>query len=190
MGYMMTHPGKKLSFMGNEFGQFREWAFEESLEWFMLDYDMHARLQLYTSELNHFYLRTPALWQIDGSWDGFKWIDADNNDQSVISYRRIGSDGKEVVVLINFTPVAYEDYRLGVPFAGTYREVFNSDNERYGGSGVINTVDRRSESVPWQGLDNSIVLRVPPLGITVLHCAPTFLFKKRKVGKRKTLQQS
>ena len=188
MGYMMTHPGKKLSFMGNEFGQFREWAYEESLEWFMLDYESHARLQLYTSELNHFYLRTPSLWQIDTSWEGFQWIDADNAEQSVISYRRIGSDGKEVIVLINFTPVVYEDYRLGVPFAGTYREEFNSDNERYGGSGVINTQDRRSESVPMHGHKNSICLRVPPLGMTVLRCVRrlTFSFKKEKVSKKKT----
>lgn len=168
MGYMMTHPGKKLMFMGGEIGQFREWDYEGSIEWFLLDYDAHARLQLYTAELNRLYLETPALWQIDGSWDGFKWIDADNKDQSILSYRRIDTEGRELVVLINFTPVVYEDFRLGVPKAGTYKEIFNSDAEKYGGSGVINTAYRRSESISWNGLDNSIQLRVPPLGISIL----------------------
>jgi 1,4-alpha-glucan branching enzyme len=171
MGYMMTHPGKKLMFMGGEIGQFREWDYEGQIEWFLLDYDSHAKIQRFCAELNHLYLKTPALWQIDGSWDGFKWIDADNRDQSILSYRRIDKDGKEVVVLINFTPVTYEDYRLGVPVAGEYRELINSDDERYGGSGVVNTGALKSEKIPWNGLDNSIRLRVPPLAVTILRCA-------------------
>ena len=171
MGYMMTHPGKKLMFMGGEIGQFREWDYEGQIEWFLLNYESHAKLQRFSAELNHLYLKTPALWQIDGSWDGFRWIDADNREQSIISYRRIDNDGKEVIVLINFTPVVYEDYRLGVPEAGIYRELLNSDDERYGGSGVINEGNIKSESKPWNGLDNSIRLRVPPLGVTILRCA-------------------
>lgn len=170
MGYMMTHPGKKLMFMGCEIGQFREWDYEGAIEWFLLDYESHARLQLYIAELNHLYLSTPALWQIDNSWDGFKWIDADNGEQSIISYRRIDADGKEVLILINFTPVVYENFRLGVPTDGIYKEIFNSDSEKYGGSGVVNIGTEKSEAVPWNGLDNSVVIRVPPLGMTVLKC--------------------
>ena len=136
----------------------------------MLDYEAHARLQLSTAELNHLYLKTPPLWEIDDGWNGFQWIDADNSDRSIFSYRRIGKDGKEVIVIVNFTPVVYEGFRIGVPFAGTYREIFNSDDERYGGSGVINTTDRKSERVECNGHESSIMLRVPPLGITVLKC--------------------
>ncbi|MBE6577140.1 MAG: 1,4-alpha-glucan branching protein GlgB [Ruminococcaceae bacterium] len=171
MGYMMTHPGKKLMFMGGEIGQFREWDYEGQIEWFLLDYDAHAKIQRFSAELNQLYLKTPALWQRDGGWDGFQWIDADNRDQSIISYRRIDNDGKEVIVLINFTPVTYEDYRIGVPEAGLYREILNSDDERYGGSGVVNTGNLKSESVPWNGLGNSIRMRVPPLAVTILKCA-------------------
>ncbi len=186
MGYMMTHPGKKLMFMGGEIGQFREWDYEGSVEWFLLDYNSHARLQLYTAELNGLYLERPELWQVDGSWDGFKWIDADNSDQSILSYRRIDAEGNELVIIINFTPVAYENFRIGVPMAGTYKEIFNSDAEKYGGSGVINTVDRKSEKIEWNGLGDSIVLRVPPLGMTVLRLTE----EKKRGEKERTKNKS
>ena len=185
MGYMMTHPGKKLMFMGGEIGQFREWDYEGQIEWFLLDYDLHARLQRYVAELNHLYLRSPALWQIDGSWDGFRWIDADNRDASVLSYRRIALDGKELIVLINFTPVVYEDFRVGVPEGGNYKEIFNSDDERFGGSGVVNTVARPAEDIPCNGLDYSVNLRIPPLGITVLQRESPRIPKKERVEKKK-----
>jgi 1,4-alpha-glucan branching enzyme len=171
MGYMMTHPGKKLMFMGGEIGQFREWDYEGQIEWFLLNYEAHAKIQRFSAELNHLYLKTPALWQIDGSWDGFKWIEADNRDQSILTYRRIDAAGKEVIVLINFTPVTYEDYRIGVPEAGTYKELISSDDTRYGGSGVVNDGTLKSDAVPWNGLENSVRLRVPPLGVTILKCA-------------------
>ena len=170
MGYMMTHPGKKLMFMGGEIGQFREWDYEGQIEWFLLDYDSHAKLQRYVSELNHLYLRTPAMWQRDDTWDGFRWIDPNNRDQSVISYRRIDNSGKEIVVVINFTPVVYEDYRIGVGCEGIYKEIFNSDDERFGGSGVVNTTERRSEARAWNYCENSIVMRLPPLAISMFEC--------------------
>ena len=170
MGYMMTHPGKKLMFMGGEIGQFREWDFEGQIEWFLLDYDSHAKFQRYAAELNHLYLRTPALWQRDDSWDGFQWIDPNNRDQSIISYRRIDNEGKEIIVAINFTPVVYEDYRIGVPREGVYKEIFNSDDERFGGSGVINTTERKSEARSWNYCENSIVMRMPPLAISIFEC--------------------
>ncbi len=169
-GYMMTHPGKKLFFMGNEIGQFREWDYEGQIEWFLLDYESHAKFQHYVAELNHLYLESPTLWQRDDGWDGFQWIDPDNRDHSIISYRRIDRKGKELLILINFTPVVREGYFLGVPQAGIYEEVFNSDEERFGGSGVVNTGDLHTTGQPWNYLADSIRLRVPPLGMTVLRC--------------------
>lgn len=169
--YMMTHPGKKLSFMGNEFAQFREWDFENELEWFMLEYEKHAKHQYFVAELNHFYLTHPELWEVDDSFDGFKWTDADNAEQSIISYRRISKKGKELVIVINFTPVAYEDFRTGVGIAGTYEEVFNSDAVAFGGSGVINSGRFKSEKIPVGQCTDSIRVRIPPLGAAIFRLA-------------------
>ena len=170
LGFMMTHPGKKLLFMGSEFGQFIEWKYDDQLDWFLLDYEAHSKLQHYVSELNHLYLKTPALWQIDGSWDGFRWIDADNREQSIFSYRRIDKKGNEIIVLINFTPVVYEDFMLGVPYSGVYEEIFNSDSEAFGGSGVVNVGELKTTGASWNYLPDSIRLRVPPLGMTLIKC--------------------
>lgn len=167
-GYMMTHPGKKLFFMGSEIGQFREWDYEGEIEWFLLEYETHAKFQRYVAELNQLYLASPELWQIDDSWEGFSWIDADNKDQSIVSYRRIAKDGQELLILINFTPVAREDFIMGVPNEGKYLEIFNSDHERFGGSGVINTGELKTQKFGAHGFENSIRFRVPPLAITVL----------------------
>ena len=106
--YMMTHPGKKLMFMGGEIGQFREWDYKGEIEWFLLDYDMHAKLQLYFSDLNHFYLKNPSLWKLDSDWRGFEWINADDADNSILSFRRMDGEGEELVVLLNMTPVKRE----------------------------------------------------------------------------------
>ena len=163
LGFMMTHPGKKLLFMGSEFGQFIEWKYDSQLDWFLLDYESHSKLQHYVAELNQFYLSTPALWQKDDSWDGFRWIDPDNRDQSIFSYRRIDAKGREYIVLINFTPVVREDFLLGVPSSGIYQEVLNSDDLRFGGSGVINSEDMKTTGVAWNYQPDSVKLRVPPL---------------------------
>ena len=142
MGYMMTHPGKKLMFMGGEIGQFIEWKYNDQLDWFLLDFEMHAKLQRYFADINHFYLENRELWEEDASWEGFQWIDADNRDESVISYRRLSKerDGKrsELYVVINFTPVKREDFWVKVESAGEYKEVFNSDATIYGGGGALN----------------------------------------------------
>jgi 1,4-alpha-glucan branching enzyme len=168
LGYMMTHPGKKLLFMGSEIGQFKEWDHNGQVEWFLLDYEAHAKFQYYTAELNHFYLKTRALWEIDDSWDGYQWIDPDNRSQSIVSFRRIDQKGRDVIVLINFTPVAREDFLLGVPSAGVYEEIFNSDCEEFGGSGVINLGELTSTGGPWNHSKDSLKLRIPPLGMLVL----------------------
>ena len=181
-GYMMTHPGKKLFFMGSEIGQFREWDYEGEIEWFLLEYEAHAKFQRYIAELNQLYLSSPELWQRDNSWEGFSWIDADNKDQSIVSYRRTADDGQELVVLINFTPVVYEDYVVGVSGAGKYEEIFNSDDERFGGSGVINQGELSTQKLWSHGFENSLRLRVPPLAITILKK------KKQKKTTRKKKQ--
>lgn len=159
----MTHPGKKLFFMGCEIGQFTEWDYRAEVEWQLLSYDSHAALQLYFAELNHLYLRTPALWEQDDSWQGFAWMDADDAQESIISFCRTDRAGRSVLVILNFTPATYEGYTQRVPAAGKYREIFNSDSTRYGGSGVTN-----GDTVFCAGPEKTIRLRVPPLGCTVL----------------------
>lgn len=133
--YMITLPGKKMTFMGTEFAPFREWDYQNQLEWFMLDYPAHAKMFEFTSALNNFYLQTPSLWQIDDGWDGFEWIDADLRDMNTITYRRKALDGSSVSVIINFSPVAHGHFRLKVPESGTYRIAFSSEDERFGGKG-------------------------------------------------------
>ncbi len=132
--YMMTHPGKKLNFMTNEFGQFREWDFDAEAEWFMLDYPIHAGYQAFWAELNHLYLNSPALHTNDGGWSGFEWLNADDAEHSVYSYNRIGLGGEEMTVVLNFTPVARQGYEIKGIKKGVYRTVLNTDLKKYGGS--------------------------------------------------------
>ncbi len=163
--YMMTFPGKKLLFMGTEFAQFREWDFQNSLEWFMLQYPRHAEMQRYVSALNHFYLEHPALWEIDDGWDGFSWIDPDDAQKSIISYRRHGKHGREVIVVLNFTPVRRDGFSLAVPSAGTYRAVFTTDLYSFGGSSVQNELLRSVRHKKEDGTAAcTISLTLPPLG--------------------------
>ncbi len=184
LAYMLTHPGKKLMFMGSEIGQFREWDFASSVEWFLLDYEAHAKFQLYTADINHFYLENSPLWEADTSWDGFSWIDANNRNQSIISFRRRDKKGKELIILLNFTPVAYNDYLIGIPYPGVYTEVFNSDSEKYGGSGVVNPEPLASTGKPWNYCPDSVSIRVPPLGAVVLRCKRKYAKKVRDGVKR------
>ena len=186
LAYMMTHPGKKLLFMGCEFGQFREWDYASGIEWFMLDYESHAKLQRYTAELNHFYLENPPLWECDDSWGGFQWIDADNRDQSIVSYRRIDRAGKELIVLINFTPVVREKFLLGVPYSGVYEEIFNSDAVDFGGSGVCNPDALKTTGKAWNGCPDSLHLEVPPLGAVILRCRRKRKSVPARTGKKES----
>ena len=137
-GYMMAHPGKKLLFMGQEFGQFIEWDEKKQLDWMLLGYDKHHELQTYVKDLNHFYRETASLWQVDYSWEGFQWIVPDDNKQSVIAFLRRDAKGKMLLVVCNFNPVLRESYSMGVPNPGTYKELINSDDVKYGGTGVKN----------------------------------------------------
>ena len=168
LGYMMVHPGKKLLFMGAEIGGWQEWNSSEELPWYLLNYERHARLQYYVAALNHFYLRTPALWEVDDSWEGYRWINADCRNESILSLRRIDRSGEEVIALLNFTPVAREDFLVGVPNAGIYEEIFNSDRIEFGGSGVLNLGELPTAQVPMNSFSISLKLRIPPLGIVIL----------------------
>ena len=162
LGYMMAHPGKKLLFMGSEFGQFIEWDFKKALDWHLLEYPRHHELSGYVQALNRFYLEEKALWQADTEACGFAWIVPGDAAQNIIAFRRIAKDGSEIIALSNFSPVKREGYRIGVPVAGIYDEVLNSDADEFGGWGNRNA-PADSEDVPMHGLPQSIVLTVPPL---------------------------
>ena len=168
--YQMTHPGAKLNFMGNEIAQFIEWRYYESIQWFMPEqFEAHRRHRDFIRALNHFYLEQPALWQRAYSPDGYEWIDANNASQSVLSYVRHGDDpADDLVVVMNFDVAAYERFRVGLPREGTYVEVFNSDRQEYGGSGILNEGSLASEPVPWNGRGDSVELRLPALAGVVL----------------------
>ncbi|SHI73732.1 1,4-alpha-glucan branching protein GlgB [Thermoclostridium caenicola] len=169
LGYFMGHPGKKLLFMGGEFGQFIEWKYKESLDWHLLGYPMHEKLHDYVADLNHFYLNEPALYQIDSHYDGFEWIDCSDTEHSIVSFIRKGKDWRDMLVFVcNFTPAAHDNYRIGAPLDTVYTEVFNSDLEQYGGSHVVNDRPMKAEPVPWHGKSWSIVLKIPPLATIVL----------------------
>ncbi len=184
LGYMYAHPGKKLLFMGCEFGQFIEWKYDAGLDWLLLDYDMHRKLKDYTKELNHFYKENAPLWQIDYSWEGFSWISSDDNTNSVIAFRRMDEKGKEIICVSNLTTVDRFDYKIGVPVAGTYEVVFNSDEERFGGTGRGLTGKVKSQPVAMHGHDQSLSLNLAGLSTIYLRLvrrAP----KKRGAAKTK-----
>ncbi len=171
-GYQMTMPGKKLLMMGSEFGQFIEWNHNQGLDWLLLDYDMHSKMRDYTRDLNAFYTENAPLWSDDGSWDGYQWIQPDDNLSSIIAFRRIEPKTKEeLLVILNFTPVERNDFRLGVPLAGSYEPVFCSDDRKYGGCGSLpGTV--RSEPVQFREYKNSALFHVPPCSLSIYKCQP------------------
>ncbi len=165
--YQTTHPGGQLNFMGNEIGQFIEWRYYEGIEYFLAeDYEAHGKHQKYIAALNKFYLEQPAMWERAYVEDGFEWIDANNSNQCVVSFVRHGDNpDDDLLIVINYEVNPYEEYRIGVPRAGYWREVFNSDEIDFGGSGVTNADQRfESEEVPWNLRSNSIKVRVPPIG--------------------------
>jgi len=177
MCYMMAHPGKKLLFMGTEFGQFIEWNYEKELDWMLLEYPQHQMLQKFFKDLNHFYLDTAPLWEVDFSGEGFAWISNDDYTQSVIAFRRIDQAGSEVIAVCNFLPVMRENYCIGIPEEGTYGEIFSSDSREYGGSGISNGNSIHTVQKPMHGYGQSISLTLPPLSVIFLKC-------KRHTGKR------
>ncbi|MCY3781724.1 MAG: 1,4-alpha-glucan branching protein GlgB [Chloroflexi bacterium] len=171
-GYQYTQVGKALNFMGNEFAQFAEWSETRSLDWHLLAYAKHAQMQAWARDLNHLYREEPALWQVDFEAGGFHWIEANDADYSVYSYIRYAEDRNDfLVIVLNCTPLLREDYRIGVPVAGFYRELLNSDARFYGGGDVGNGGGRHSDHIPMHGLPFSLSLRLPPLAILILKVA-------------------
>jgi len=167
--YMWCHPGKKLLFMGGEFGQWHEWNFDESLQWHLLEHASHRGLKRAVADLNGLVIREPALHQLDFDSRGFDWIDCHNWQDSVLAFVRRGTDPRDfLVVCMNFTPVPREGYRLGVPAGGVYDEVFNSDSAFYGGSNLGNAGAIRAEAIPHHGREHSVPLTLPPLAAVVL----------------------
>jgi 1,4-alpha-glucan branching enzyme len=166
--YMWMHPGKKLLFMGAEFGQKREWNHDESLEWHVLQYHFHSGLQRLVRDLNVLLRASPALHEVDFSYEGFQWIDCDNGNDSVLIFLRKARDGAGVVlVACNLTPVPREGYRVGVPRGGRWRELLNSDAQEYGGSGIGNFGGVDAWPDPSHGHPHSVSLRLPPLAVVV-----------------------
>ena len=172
-GFMFAHPGKKLMFMGSEFGQFIEWNYKKGLDWNFFDYDMHRNLHRFVKDLNNVYKSEKSLHEIDFSHEGLEWVDGGDSDHSIVTFMRKGSaEGDFVVVVCNFTPVVHRNYRIGVPIDTVYDEILNSDSEVYGGSNVGNFGEVGAQEVPWHGRQYSLEISVPPLAVV--------LFKPRK----------
>ena len=176
-GYMAAHPGKKMLFMGGEFAQFSEWAYQRGLDWMLLDYPAHRQMQAYVKALNHFYLATPQLWEQDTDWRGFEWISHEDNRNNIIAFRRVAKDGSDIVVVVNFSPEEQQEYRIGVPITGTYEEIFTSDKTEFGGSGMANG-KLKTENKSMHGQEQSIVLKIPRFGV--------LFFKGKARAKRRT----
>jgi 1,4-alpha-glucan branching enzyme len=171
--YMFTHPGTKLMFMGGEFGQGTEWDFSKSLDWYVLEYSNHKGIQEVVKALNKLYKSEPALYEKAFEGSGFEWIDGGNANDSILVYGRKGLDAKnDLVIALNMTPNPHHGFRLGVPESGNWKEIFNSDDKHFWGSGMGNAKAVHSEKIHWHGKEHSISVNLPPLGAVV--------FKKSK----------
>ena len=172
-GFMMTHPGKKLLFMGQEMGQISEWNENESLPWNLLEYDIHKQTREYVKDLNHLYRTYPALYELDYDPEGFQWIDCTSGQDNIVSFIRKTSKPEETLLVVcNFAPVQHDDYQVGVPFHGKYKEIFNSESEIYGGCGVTNPRVKTSKAEECNGRDESIKIQLAPLGVLIFTCTP------------------
>ncbi|MCZ8539637.1 1,4-alpha-glucan branching protein GlgB [Psychrobacillus psychrodurans] len=178
-GYLFAHPGKKLLFMGSEFAQFDEWKYQQEMDWMLLDFDAHSTFFRYYKDLNKLYQETSSLWRLDHEPVGFHWIDADNADQSVITFMRKGKrKGDYCIIVCNFSATVYHKYQIGVPTKGTYFEAFNSDATSYGGSGQLNSTPMNASQISQNNQPYSLEITVPPLGIAIFMKET----KKRKRG--------
>lgn len=167
--YMFAHPGTKLLFMGGEFGQSAEWNHERSLDWHLLDYGVHQGIQKVVKDLNHLYRSEPALYEHGFEQKGFQWIDYGDRENSVIAFQRQGYKREDTLIVVcHFTPEVRNQYRIGVPFRGQWKEIFNSDRTEYSGSGILNSGTLATAPVKYHGQDYSLSLSLPPLGITIL----------------------
>ena len=164
-GFMAAHPGKKLSFMGNEFAQFDEWKYASGLDWQLLGYERHQQMQDFVKTLNHFYLDHPAFWQNDTDWTGFQWLQADDRDNSVVAFRRVDRQGRDIVVVCNFCPVLREGYLMGVPKPYWYEPVLTSSDPKFGGDGIMPKVAKGIKG-DWGQFHYTAEFTIPPLSVT------------------------
>lgn len=184
-GFMAAHPGKKLLFMGQEYAQFTEFNEAKSLEWFMLDFEPHKQMQNYVRDLNHLYLSHPAFYKLDCSPDGFEWINCISADETIVVFvRKTEIEDETLLFVCNFTPVLYENHKIGVPFPGKYKEIFNSDAKIYGGQGHTNARLKQSKKDECDDREDSITITVPPMGMAVFTC--THLEPPKKTEKKTT----
>ncbi len=182
--YMLSHPGKKLLMMGSEFGQWNEWHFEHSLDWHLLEENQENRdIQAFFQAANELYLSRPELWEIDFSWEGFQWLEADDANANTVSFLRKDKKGEALVILCNFSPIHREGYRVGVPVAGRYEVLLNSDEERFGGSGKGDKAPLRSEKIPCHGQEQSIAIDLPPMSGVIYRCTHKDPVRKAKETK-------
>jgi 1,4-alpha-glucan branching enzyme len=166
--FMMGHAGKKLLFMGQEFAQEREWSEERELDWYLLSDPNHKMIQDWMKELLHIYRKNPCMYELDTSWEGFEWINADDADRSIFSFIRKSKDGKNsLLFVINFTPVAREDYRVGVPKSKTYKLILNSEDPKFNGSDANRPTSYKATKTPVDGRDYSIAYPLPAYGVAV-----------------------
>ena len=189
--YMYAHPGKKLLFMGGEFGQFIEWNYKQDLDWLLLDYEKHQLTQDFMQELNQVYRKEKALWELDHEHAGFRWIEADDYEQSVISFiRNSENEAQQLVIILNFTPVPRDKYRIGVPGPGEYELLLNSDQKVFGGSDYETAARVKTEEIPYHGFDHSISINLPPLaGIYLKYKQQTKKNEKTKKLKKSTQEK-
>ena len=183
--YLLTCPGKKLLMMGTEFGQFNEWRYHYSLDWHLLDYQPFRRHQTFFRSANQFYLANPPLWEVDDSWGGFQWICPDDSGSNILLYLRRDRSRGELAVAINFSPVDRMGYRIGVPVAGEYQVVFDTDRTDFGGSGRVNSHPIRSYPIPCHRMHHSIVVDIPPMTGIILKCVRPYPRSGGKSGKRR-----
>ena len=186
-GYMMTHPGKKLRFMGQDMGQLTEWNENESLPWSVLEYDHHRQTKDYVKALNQLYRSHPALYEQDFHPDGFEWIDCTSGQENIVAFLRKSKKQEETLLVIcNFAPVTHEKYKVGVPFHGKYKEIFNSEDKAYGGCGIGNPRVKNSKKEECDERENSIVIDLAPLGVQIFSCTPV----KEETGKKKPAEKA
>lgn len=185
LGFLMTHPGKKLLFMGGEFGQFDEWKDLEDLDWELNDFEMHFKMNFYFKELMKLYKRTKPLWQLDHTHEGFNWIDADNKNQSIFSFIRYGKQEDNLLIVVcNFTGEVYENFKVGVPHFTQYTEILNSDSLQFGGSGQINKKKLKTIVKPYHNQTCHLEMTIPPFGISILRPVKTRKGKKNNVAEK------
>lgn len=161
LGFMIAHPGEKLTFMGQEFGALANWRSNEELEWSLLNKDLHKKMQDYSAELNHFYLQESSLWQQGNGWGGFQWLDPDDEEHSMISFLRRDQAGRHIIIICNFSKETHYNYRIGVPLSGTYYVALHSNEKRFGGEQEQGFEKYDSVQIPWQGQSHSFVMNVP-----------------------------